>query len=314
MIQTVTGSISLIQIKQTLAHEHIVFGKPGVITDVDNCYQREEAYQNAMMRLDMVKKYDVNLIVDPTPMEWGRDVLLMKKLAQKSNVYIVCATGFFKDEGDMLAYLKALSYHQNIVETCIKIFRKELEQGIGNTNIKAGIIKVASSYACIRPLEECIFQAAAKVSNICHVPIFTHCDRGTMASQQVEIFKQENVSPSRVVIGHMTSNENLDEIRQIMRKGFTVGFDQFGIVSIPGIPSDEEKMQNLLTLLKEGFEQHIVLSHDTIFDRMGYVSNSKPRYPDMLFNTVLPYLRSHGISEEAIQKITRSNLLKILEG
>lgn len=313
MIQTVTGSINQNQIKQTLAHEHIVFGKPGFIADDNNYYQRDEAYQNAIMRLDMVKKYDVNLIVDPTPIEWGRDVLLMKRLAEDCKMHIVCATGFFKDEGDMLAYLKVLSYHQDIIETCVKIFRKELEEGIGNTNIKAGIIKVASSYEDIRPLEVCIFQAAAKVSNICHVPIFTHCDRGTMASQQIEIFTQENVSPSKVVIGHMTSNENLDEIRQIMRKGFTVGFDQFGILSIPGIPSDEKKMKNLLTLLKEGYENYIVLSHDTIFDRMGYISSSKPRYPDMIFKTVLPYLRSHGISEDTIQRITKDNLLKILE-
>ena len=44
----------------------------------------------------------------------------------------------------------------------------------------------------------------------------------------------------------MTSNRDLSEIMELMDAGFCVGFDQFGILSIPGIPDDEEKTENLL--------------------------------------------------------------------
>lgn len=109
----------------------------------------------------------------------------------------------------------------------------------------------------------------------------------------------------------MTGNRDWLEIKRIIDRGVTVAFDQFGILSIPGIPTDGEKRENLLALLKNGCEDRIVLSHDCCFDRMGYVSKSKPRYPDMIFRTVLPWLEQNGIRQSVIQKITRDNLLRV---
>ena len=313
MIQTVLGMVSEDKIKKTLAHEHIVFGKAGFYKDIDNCYNREIAYKNSIERINMIKKCDVNLLVDTTPIEWGRDVELMKKLSEDTDVNIVCATGFFKDEEDMLAILKSLSYFDSVEEFCKSVFEKEIIQGIGNTGVKAGIIKVASSLGQIKPLEREIFKAAICVAKQYDIAITTHCDRGTMATEQVKLFEKEGADANNIIIGHMTSNTDLQEIMDIADKGYNVCFDQFGILSIPGIPTDEEKMTNLLELLKNGYGEKIVLSHDCIFDRMGYVSKSKPRYPDMIFNRVVPFLKENGISDEIINKITRDNLLKILE-
>lgn len=311
MIQTVTGKIQKTEIKNTLAHEHVVFGKAGYIKDDDNCYNRETAYQNAAERIDMIRECGVNLLVDLTTMEWGRDALLLKRLSEETKIHIVCATGYFKDEGDMLANLKAISYCDDVETYLEKLFVREITKGIGNTGIKAGVIKAASSFQRIRPLEKSVFAAAAKAGKMCKVPVFTHCDRGTMGRQQAELFSELGMPPQKVVIGHMTSNRDLNEIRAIMEQGFVVGFDQFGIVSIPGIPSDEEKMENLLSLLKDGYEDKIVLSHDTIFDRMGYISKSRPRYPDMIFKKVIPFLKENGIGDKAVQKLVRDNLLRV---
>ena len=158
-----------------------------------------------------------------------------------------------------------------------------------------------------------LIRAAANAGNQTGVPVFTHCDRGTMGIEQAELFLACGVNPGHVVIGHQTSNPNLDEICRIMDLGFTVGFDQFGILSIPGIPTDEEKTENLLSLLEKGYEDQIVLSHDTIFDRMGYVSSSKPRYTDQIYREIIPILKTHGISENTIRKLTRDNLLRVFQ-
>lgn len=114
-----------------------------------------------------------------------------------------------------------------------------------------------------------------------------------------------------MIIGHMSSSHGIKEVKRIMDKGVYAAFDQFGILSIPGIPSDEEKMEHLLNLLREGYEDSIVISHDCCFDRMGYVSQSRPRYPDMIFKTVISYLKEKGISGQTVKKITRDNLLNV---
>lgn len=314
MIQTVLGPISRSQVHNTLAHEHMVFGKPGFSLDTHNPYQRDAAFRHGVERLEMVKPFQVDLVADPTTIEWGRDPLLLRRLSRATGVALVCCTGYFKDEGDMLAHLKARSYCEDLEATLAQEFEKELVQGIGNTGVRAGFLKVASSLGEIRPLEKTIFSAAIRAARQCDAAIFTHCERGTMATRQAELFLSLGMDPRRVIIGHMTSNRDLDEIRAVADLGFRIGFDQFGILSIPGIPDDEEKCRNLLTLLRQGYGDRIVLSQDTICDRMGYVSKSTPRYPDQIYREVLPFLRRESISEETLRRMTRDTLLDVLDG
>ncbi|MBS7009432.1 phosphotriesterase family protein [Anaerostipes sp.] len=311
MIQTVTGSLDEKKVKNTLAHEHFVFGKPGIYGDMDNCYDRETAFHNGSHMLKKAGKYDVNLIVDATTIERGRDPFLLKTLSEKTGIYVVCATGFFKDEGELLAFLKSLTYCCDIEEYLKELFVSEIKNGIGSTGVKAGVIKAASSLKEIKPLERMILSAGAEAQKVTGVPLLTHCERGTMGIEQTELLLSRGVNPGKVVIGHMSSSHDMKEVKRIMDKGVYAAFDQFGILSIPEIPSDEEKMEHLLVLLEEGYEDSIVISHDCCFDRMGYVSQSKPRYPDMIFKTVIPFLRRNGISDRIIRKITRDNLLNV---
>lgn len=313
MIQTVEGPLPRSQIHNTLAHEHMVFGKPGFALDSDNPYQRDTAFRHGVERLEMVKPFQVDLVVDPTTIEWGRDPLLLRRLSRATGVALVCCTGYFKDEGDMLAHLKARSYCEDLEATLAQEFEKELVQGIGNTGVRAGFLKVASSWGEIRPLEKTIFSAAVRAARRCDVGILTHCERGTMAAQQAELFLSLGMDPRRVILGHMTSNRDLAEIRAVADQGFRVGFDQFGILSIPGIPDDEEKYRHLLTLVEQGYGDRIVLSQDTICDRMGYVSKSKPRYPGQIYREVLPRLRREGVPEETLHRMTRDTLLEVLD-
>ncbi len=313
MIQTVRGKIEHEEIRNTLAHEHLVFGFPSVKTDPQNPFNRDVAMGNCRIRMDMVRECDVNLIVDPTPAECGRDPLFMKELSEETGIHLICAAGFFKDEGNTLSVLKSLSYTDDIERKLLDLYVRELTEGIGNTGIKAGIIKTASSLNRITALEHILLKVSALAQIRTGAALFTHCDRGTMGPQQAELFQALGVNPDKVVIGHQTSNHSLTQIRELMNEGFNVGFDQFGILSIPGIPDDDEKTGNLITLLKEGYEDHIVLSHDCIFDRMGYVSRSKPRYPDQIYKEIVPALYNEGISENTVRKITRDNLLRILD-
>lgn len=311
MIQTVTGVLNEDKVKNTLSHEHFVFGKPGVFGDKTSCYDREIAFDHGIQMLNMVKKYDVNLIVDATTIECGRDPYLLKELSEKTGISTVCSTGFFKDEGETLAYLKSLSYCCDLENYMRELFVCEITKGIGSTGVKAGVIKIASSLGEIKPLEQVIFAAAAEAQKITEVPILTHCDRGTMGMEQTEFLLSRGVNPHKVMIGHMSSSHDIKEVKRIMDKGVYVSFDQFGILSIPGIPSDEEKMEHLLKLLREGYEDSIVISHDCSFDRMGFVSQSKPRYPDMIFKIVIPYLKKNGLSDRTVKKIIRDNLLNV---
>lgn len=310
MIQTVTGGKDPSTVHRALSHEHLAFGNPGALNDPDSCYQRETAYQNELRLMSYATECGVDLMVDATTFEHGRDPQLMRRVSLETGCSIVCCTGFFKDEGDIQTFLKAQSYLCDLEVWLADLFVAEIAVGIGDTGIRAGAIKVASSLNEIKPLERTIMLAAARAQRETGVPVLTHCDRGTMATEQADLFEAAGVAPGKVILGHMTSNLDLDEIQRLASRGFMVAFDQFGILSIPGIPTDEQKMENLLTVLSAGLEDQIVLSHDCAFDRMGYVSKSPLRYPNKVFEQVIPYLIENGVSDDAIDKMTRRNLLR----
>ena len=50
----------------------------------------------------------------------------------------------------------------------------ELTKGIDGTDIKAGVIKLASSYQQITPMEETLFKAAARAQKETGCVIITH--------------------------------------------------------------------------------------------------------------------------------------------
>ena len=57
----------------------------------------------------------------------------------------------------------------------------ELTKGIEGTDIKAGVIKLASSFNEITPTEEIFFKAAARAQKETGCVIITHTQLGTMA-------------------------------------------------------------------------------------------------------------------------------------
>lgn len=311
MLETVTGPLDSSNVRRVLSHEHLTFGDPGMLGDPASCYQRDVAYKNQLHMYAYAKRHEVDLIVDATTIEHGRDPRLMRKFSHDTGCAVVCCTGFFKDEGERLQLLKSLSYVTDLERWMRELFVRELTEGIGDTGVRAGALKVASSLEEIRPLEQTIMRAAVYAQMKTGALLLTHCERGTMATAQADLLEAAGADPAHTIIGHQTSNRDLDEVCRLARRGFMVAFDQFGIVSIPGIPTDEEKMENLLRVIEAGCEDQIVLSHDVCFDRMGYVSKSKPRYPDMVFARVVPFLREHGVGDVTIDKLTRGNLLRV---
>lgn len=310
MIQTVNDKLDEKTISKILSHEHFVFGRPDYIKGENNNYDREVAYDKSIKMIKLIKSYDVNFILDATTIEWGRDPILLQRLAKDTGMNIVCSTGFFKDDNGAISYLKSISYSVDIEEYLIDLFTKEIMVGIGDTDCKAGAIKVACSKDHMTSLERSIYIAAAKTNLKTGTPILTHSDQGTMGVYQTNLLIEQGVNPASIVIGHMSSNHDVNEQIEIMKLGVKIGYDQFGIESIPNIPKDAEKLENLITLLKAGYEDQIVISHDNCFDRMGYVSKSKPRFPSLIFEFVIPKMKENGITDYQIEKLLKWNVIE----
>ena len=143
---------------------------------------------------------------------------------------------------------------------------KEIEQGIENTGIKAGIIKVASDRGGVTQPQEVVLRAAAQAHLATGIPISTHTwSPDKVGAQQVSILEEEGVDLNRVYIGHSNDDTDMDYLLGLLRKGVWLGLDRYPGGRVPGTPNWEERTDLVKGLIKvENLER---LQRDNILEK-----------------------------------------------
>ena len=200
-VQTVTGPVASGELGTTLMHEHLMIGWPGWEAEApaDRAARREHA-KRCVDRMLELRDLGLATFLDPCPIDLGRDVELMAEVAHATGVHIVCATGLYKEDQGAPAYFKFRAQFGDGLKEMTDVFIRELTEGIGETGIRAGVIKVATSAHRITPYEEMVLRAAARAHLETGVPITTHTDEGTMGVEQLEILVGQGVAPQAIVV------------------------------------------------------------------------------------------------------------------
>jgi phosphotriesterase-related protein len=316
-IQTVTGAIEAEALGTTLMHEHLSIGWPGWEAEAvaDRAARREYA-KRCIASMEELKGHGLRALVDPCPIDLGRDVELMAEVAQATGVHIVCATGLYKEDEGAPVYFRFRTHWGDALGEMTDVFVRELSEGIGETRIRAGVIKVATGVGKITPYEEVVLRAAARAHKATGAPITTHTDQGTMGPQQLDILTSEGVAPASIVIGHSCGQSDVHYHLQMLDRGATLGFDRFGLEILH---PDRERLAVLIGLLGLGFERQIVLSHDTVWCWRGRAPKLPPDLlphwkPTHVFETIVPRLREAGVSDEKIRTMLVANPRRYFSG
>lgn len=310
MIQTVLGPCKADDLGVTLMHEHLLIGWPGWEADAAApAFQRKEVLKLCIDRMHELKALGLRTFLDPCPIDLARDAEFMAEVAQATGVHIICATGLYKEDQGAAPYFKFRAQFSDAVKEMTEAFIKELTEGIGSTGIKPGILKVATQAHRISPYEEMVLRAAARASNATDTPITTHTDEGTMGREQLDIFAAEGVNLKRVIVGHCCGSADLRYHVDMLDRGAYLGFDRFGLEILQ---PDRLRKAALIGLLGIGFQNQIVLSHDTVWCWRGRplpvpesaVPNWKPTH---VFKNIVPALREAGVTQAKIDAMLIDN-------
>ncbi|MBN1382260.1 MAG: phosphotriesterase [Deltaproteobacteria bacterium] len=314
-INTVLGPINPESLGLTLPHEHIAAGYPGWDCDpLARPFDREKIVKVCVRNLEPLKAFGVNAIVDATAVDLSRDVDIIKAVSEKLQVHIVCSTGRYLEGLGKWTYL-LMRQRDKIGDMQTELyegFMQEITNGIGQSGIKAGAIKVSSSLNRIGPCEEAMMRAAVKASKDTGVPILTHTEDGTMGPEQADLFIGEGVDPQKIVIGHMCGNSTMAYHLNVLDKGVYIAFDRFGIEAL--VP-DKVRIATLLGLLALGYADRILLSHDFTSCGFGRGGRRPPEDEKLfanwsvthIFRNILPALKKAGITDEQIRTMTVDN-------
>jgi phosphotriesterase-related protein len=309
-VETVLGRRRPSELGITLMHEHLIIGWPGWEFDAAApAFDRVEVRRRCVERMLELKELGLRTMLDPCPMDLGRDVEIMAEVAQTTGVNIVCATGLYKEDQGAAPYFRFRANFSDAVAEMTESFVRELTVGIGSTGIKAGVIKVATGAHRVTDYERSVLTAAARAHRATGVPITTHTEEGTMGREQLDILTAEGVDARDVIVGHSCGNADLRYHVDLLDRGATLGFDRFGLEILH---PDRLRTAALIGLLGIGFERQIVLSHDTVWCWRGRPLEVPKQLvsvwdPTHVFRRIIPRLREAGVPQTKIDTMLVDN-------
>ena len=208
------------------------------------------------------------------------------------------------------------------VEEITAIYIKEITEGVGETGIRAGAVKIATGAHQISDYERKLVTAGARAAKETGVPLISHTQEASCGHEQIDLVTGEGVEPHRLVVGHSDGVDDPDYHRSLAARGAFVGFDRFGITLIL---SDEVRVKNVVALARSGHTRNILLSHDSIVCWQGRPVPFANRYEDVLAmlpewrptsipKKIVPQLRAGGLTEADIETILVDNPRRFLAG
>ena len=307
-VETATGPLATAELGPTLMHEHIVTRSPGVQENWPHLWDRAGILALAERKMADLHARGIRTIVDLTTVDLGRDLDLIVQVARRSAVRVIVATGVW--------WMPQRYFGGHGVDEVAALFIRDITRGIGESGVKAAIIKCATDTAGVTPVIENILRASARAQKATGVPISTHTwAAGRTGEAQQAIFAQEGVDLGRVIIGHSGDSEDLGYLRGLMDRGSTIGMDRFGLDNY--LPT-AKRVEVLARLCAEGYAGKMVLSHDANCwtDMLSEDAKKRTRplwHYNHIPDDILPALRKAGVDEDQIERMLVGNPRGIFE-
>lgn len=314
-IETLEGAVVPEKLGLTLMHEHIVLVDYDVAANWPPSRVGDTEIDLARERLRDAVHAGVSTIVDMTIPGLSRNLPLVQRIAADVGLTVIAATGVFVLDEMPRFFRNRGSNAGNGVDQLCELFISDIEHGIGDSSVRAGILKCAMGPQGPTSDVERVIRATAQAHRHTGVPISTHSDVGTRRGlDQQRILASEGVDLSRVVIGHCDGTDDLDHLRELMDAGSTIGLDRFGLEPIATL---DQRVAVVATLTSMGYADRIVLSHDSSCITHSYGDPTRrAELPDWQYpflpTTGAARLRAAGVSQEQLDQMLVHNPRRIL--
>lgn len=311
-LASVTGDVDPDDLRWIYPHEHLLIawneGRGETVASYPG--NTEYARRQITAMLTELKALGVDALIDATPIGIGRDadyVRFAQDVSSASGVRIFLSTGLYAT-----AHWPQWA-HEWTAEQLADLFTRDLESGIGDTGVRACLLKAAIGTEITAEDEK-----ALKACAIAH--------RRTGATVQVHsigarrelvgLLTGLGVDPSRIYIAHVDMNTSEAEFVWLAERGVrlvTTNWD------FPHHMDQDEARRLVKLLIAAGQLDKILISIDftlSIESRwcvgIGTWDNPDRTSYAYLHTGVLPKLRAAGITEAHLGVIMRDNPLRML--
>lgn len=300
-IQSILGPLDTAAMGQTLIHEHISCADWSMRANFgERFFDRDTIIEMAKRCFAPLRQHGVKTIVDGTPINLGRDLPLIRDVAEATAMNIIASSGFYFQEEPWLGargeqWLYDMLYPD--AERC-------------------GIMKCAVEAAGVTPLMKKLLRATGRVAAEQNKPVF--CHTASKAGMGLPAFEElgAHVAPERIVLGHSGDTNDRDYLLAIASTGAYLGFDRFGYCGRDN--SAENLAANIVWLCGHGYRDRILLSHDAAvylaFWDDWEVSRAQTTDFCFIHDTILPMLMAGGLTRQDLVVMLEENPRRLFEG
>lgn len=346
-IVTVTGRIDPDTLGVTMCHEHLFIDTvEALYTEPDSAIDRRVAGEpvsmdtlpyvrrNAMqhrdnMRLDSMEEAIEEVsqyvqaggeaIVDVTPKNAGEDPRAVRAVANETGTTIVHGTAHY------VRPVHPERIDRMSADEIADEFVDDVEGGIGETDVRAGLIGEIGLSGRIHDAERKVTRAAARAALRTGASVNFHPPGRTEHSQRdrtyptsrwcleiLDIVEEEGLSPDRVVMSHMdrTVFEDLAYQRELADRGAYLEYDLWGMEAAldqygDSYMSDFQRLSFVTDLIEDGYADRLLFSHD-VYTKLQRTAYGGFGYAHVLEH-VVPLLKKRGVDSETIDQVLVEN-------
>ena len=350
---SVLGPVNPADLGITLMHEHLVVPpmpswtrKPGLETPateaafwdqplgldnlsqatVDHPFIRDQYFlHDEKLSIAEVMEFKFgggSTLVDLTSIGVGRDPEALRRIALSTGLQIIMGSGWYTKN----------SYDETVsklgVQDLADIIINDVTIGVGNSNIRSGIIGEIGVSDPMDPMELKVIKAAARASRVTGAAISLHWGgRNLEKHLTADTIKEEGAELSRTIFGHsdLIAGDN-DQMIKLLNRGVYIQFDLLGRAAahLTWGPQDGNQpwadylwmsgsalvAKAVKFLISQGFLNRILLSQDICtkvqLKRYGGTGYS------YIIEEFIPHLIKEGISEKELHTIMIDNPRRIL--
>ncbi|HEX78438.1 MAG TPA: aryldialkylphosphatase [Dehalococcoidia bacterium] len=346
-VQTVLGIIDPQDLGITLTHEHCLLDMAVWFMEPAEASQRALAHQPitlenigwvryhpmshrenlrlldeelAIKELQLYKLAGGHSLVDVTNIGLARDPMALRRIARATGLNIIMGSGYYA--GPAHPPEVEGKTEEEIAEEIVH----DIMVGVADTGVRAGII---GELGCSWPLmdsERKVLRAGARAQQLTGAALTIHPGRHESAYREVlDFLGNAGADLSRTIIDHFDRclfdrDRRLKLVEDCAKTGCYIEYDLFGwegyypfaLAPQAGfdLPNDRQRVDDISRLIDRGYLNQIVVGQDMCM-KMRLCRYGGHGYAHILDN-VLPRMRDHGISDEAIHTILVENPRRVL--
>ncbi|MFW6058931.1 MAG: phosphotriesterase family protein [Phycisphaeraceae bacterium] len=295
-VRTILGDRPADQLGRCDAHEHVWLGGPWVAARLPALRLDDEAM--IVAELEDFRAAGGGWVVDTMPTNPARDPAAIARLARRSGVAIVMATGrhlarYYPTDDPLLSMRR---------EALARLFIEEIEQGV-KERMRCGVIKVAGSAGRLTEAEREVFIAAAQAQRRTGCPILTHTEADGTAMQQVRLLLEHGADAARLTLSHCDRNDDRAYHEDLLQAGVRLEYDQHFRRLMRG---ERYAALEWIAPLTDRYPDQLMLGMDLA--RRSYWSRAGGGPGLAWLMRELPrHLRRAGVSEHAMQRLYVDN-------